>query len=484
MPEPTPVSFGKGSNKGRTGQEGLAEFVNAYLEKRGETGKAPFVAYARPGLVNFATLGTDSADAVRAVFDLDTILLTVAGRRLYSLTAAGGAAAFVGGIPADGLVTMAANRAAPHRQVVIVCDGLYFTYQNGVLTVGSDPDLPPPIAVIEKGGFFIFLIADGRVFFTDVNDITVDPLDLLEANANADGLIMGVVRGPDAIFAGPKSLEFWQLAAGGAVPFSRGMSIDMGCWAAGSMQKVTVQVNDKLVDSIIWAATDHKGQLAGMYVLDGFTPIKISTSEVDRLLRGEADPKLIRSAAWTEEGKAFYVISGANWTRTYDTGVGEWYNWRSADSSKWKCGVHAHFSGLAVFGDQATNKLYVARPDVLDDMGEPIQWQIITPPVHMWPKGFKVPAVYVDALTGVGINSADEDQSNPILFIDYTRDGGQSWAAQRQTRLGPQGQRWVRIKERGFGKFDHNGMTLRLSAFASAVKGIQGMAVTVEPLGS
>jgi hypothetical protein len=485
MAEPVPISFGKGSNVGRTGQEGIAEFVNAYLESRGESGKTPFAAYASPGLVDFATLGSDTNDGVRAMLDLDTELLTVAGRRLFTSSAAGGPATFVGGITADGLVTMAANRKFPDRQVAIVCDGLYFIYEGGVLTPGADPDLPPPIAVIEKGGFLIFLIPDGRIFYTDVNDVLIDPLDLIEANVNADGLVMGTTRGPDAIFAGPKSLEFWQLGGSAEAPFNRGHSIDMGCYAAGSMQKITVLFDRKLADSVIWAATDHKGQYAGIYVLDGFTPLKISTEEVDRLVKSEPDPRTIRSAAWTEVEHTFYQISGSSWTRVYDTSIspGQWHTRRSWGRDRWRCGPHAYFAGMTIFGDHATNRLYSSRKDVLDEVGDPIQWQIVPPPIHMWPKKFKVGALHLDVLTGVGVNSDDPDLENPILFFDYTRDGGLSWAAQRQIRLGAEGQRWVRVPPlRGLGRFDHHGLSVRLSSFASVVKGIQGMAIEAEPL--
>jgi hypothetical protein len=481
---PQPISFGKGSDVGRTGQEGIAEFTNAYLHRRGEAGKAPFVAYASNGLTEFATLGSDPNDFVRAMLDLDTELLTVAGRRLFVSNAAGGPAVLAGGIPADGIVTMAANRKFPDRQVAIVCDGFYFIYENGTVVQGADPDLPPPVAVIEKGGFLIFLIGDGRVFFTAVNDITVDALDLIEANVNADGLVMGTVRGPDAIFAGPKSLEFWQLG-GGEVPFSRGHSIDMGCYAAGSMQKITALVNEKLVDSVIWAATDHKGQFAGVYLLDGFTPLKVSTDEVDRLVEGEADARNIRSAAWTEDAHTFYSISGSGWTRVYDSSIapGEWHTRRSFGRDKWRCGAHAYFAKMTIFGDHATNKLYVSKRTVLDEVGDPIIWKIVTPPIHMWPQKFQVNAVHLDVLTGVGVNSEDPEQANPILFFDYTRDGGLAWAAQRQLRLGGQSQRWVRVPPiRALGRFDHNGFSLRLSAYASVVKGIQGSAIEAVPL--
>jgi hypothetical protein len=67
-------------------------------------------------------------------------------------------------------------------------------------------------------------------------------------------------------------------------------------------------------------------------------------------------------------------------------------------------------------------------------------------------------------------------------MLDYTRDGGVSWGAQRTPSLGAAAQRHVRVKERGYGRFDENGVAFRISNSASVVKGLQGMAVEMEVL--
>jgi hypothetical protein len=478
--KPVPVSIGKGSNKSRYGQEGLCEFTNAYIEERGESGKQPFVAYCINGLELFTTL-TNGA-GVRAALALDSLGLVVAGRILFSTDTTGSTVLTVGGIGSDGFVTMARNRKTPSPQVAIVCDGLWYIYEAGTLTQGTDPDLPPPCAVVEKDGYFVYLIPDGRWFIAGPNDgLNINAIDFAEAESSADGLVMGAVRGPDLVLAGQRSMEFWH-DTGGTFPFSRVTSIDMGCYAAGTLQKIIAVKSDRLVDSIIWCATDYKGAFNGVHMLDGYTPFKISTREVDRLIRDEPTPGNLRAMAWTEDAHAFYAISGTNFTRVYDTAIGEWHKRVSFGDVRWRCGAQLTLNGMTLFGDYATNKLYRSKPTLMNENGERIYWSIEPPPIHMFPMGFLVPAIHVDALTGVGTTTATEQDADPELLIQYSRDGGLSYGPARSEKMGTTAQRFKSIKSRGLGRFGANGMSMRFSSTANVSRGIQGLSIVAKPL--
>ena len=310
MGEPVPISFGTGSRKTRFGLEGVEESVNAYIEDLGDGTKTGFSAYAINGLANYATL--TNGGAIRALLDFDNALLAVSGRQLFSVSLAGDPT-LVGGIAVDGLVTMARNRRTD-TQAVIVCNGSYFVYQSGILTAGSDPDLSPPIFLLQHSGYFIFLHATGKWSISGIDAVTVDGLDFAEAESNADGLVAGAVRGPDVILFGTKSADIYNNTGAVDFPYTRIMALNIGCWCAGSVQTLILQTNGRLVDSVIWAATDKSGAFAGVYVLNGFAPDKISTDEVDRLIRDEPNRDVIRSMAWSEDGHVFYCISGAAWT--------------------------------------------------------------------------------------------------------------------------------------------------------------------------
>lgn len=479
MGELTPISFGTGSRKTRFGLEGIAEFINAYLEDLGDGTKTGFSAYAINGTEAYSTL--PDGGPIRDMLDMDDRLLVVSGRTLYSVPFSGASPTTVGGIAVDGFVTMERNRRTD-TQAVIVVGGSWWYYQSGVLTEGSDGDLSPPVFVIQKDGYFIFGHATGKWSISGVDDITVSGLDFSEAESNADGLIMGAIRGPDVLLFGPKSTEFWQNTGAQDFPFTRSTALSIGCWCAGSVQSLIVQRSKRLVDSVVWAATDDQGAFSGVYLLDGFTPTKISTDEVDRLIRDEPNKDVIRSMALSEDGHVFYVISGASWSRGFDTRTGYWHNRESDSLTRWKYGTHAFFGGKHVFGHFDENTLWVSRPDLFTEGGDPINWSITTPTVNMGPHRFRVNALHVDALTGVGaVTGADED-TDPAMLLDYSKDGGASYAAQRTCLLGRAAQRGVRIKERAFGRMNKNGMAIRLQCSAAVMKGLQGMFIDADKL--
>lgn len=477
MGDPTPISFGQGSKQTRYGLEGTAEFINAYLEDLGDDTKTGFSAYAINGLDPYATLV--NGQEIRGMLAFDSELLVISGRNLFSIDLNGNPT-LKGGLGVDGFFTLERNRRSP-AQAVIVASGSYFVYSGGVLTAGADPDLTPPIAVIQKDGFFVFLHSTGKWSISAIDDVTIDPLAFNEAQSNADGLVMGAVRGPDVILFGDRSAEFWQNTGAVDFPFTRSMAINMGCWCAGSVKTVIVQVGGNLVDSVIWAATDKDGAFAGVYVLNGFTPSKISTDEVDRLIRDEPNKDVIRSMAWSEDGHVFYSISGSAWTRTFDTRTARWHT-RKSGSNRWRVNYHAFFAGKHIFGDSTTNLLYASNPGTFTDAGTPIDWSITTPIVHTSPYRFRVNGLHIGALTGVGAVSGADANTDPVLMLDYSRDGGKTFGAMRNCKLGKAAQRNVRIKERAFGRFDKNGVAWRMQCSANVIKGLLELAIDFDKL--
>jgi hypothetical protein len=481
MGDSVPISMGRGSNKARFGQGGATQFVNAYVEDMGEAGKTSFSAYAINGWNAFASL--PNGNGVRRMLGVDDVLLAVANRLLFSTNAFGTAVTTIGGIPSDGFVTMAHNRKTPNKQVAIVCDGLWFIYEGGTLTQGSDTDLPPPIFVVESDGYFFFLIQDGRWFLAGPNEgLSIDPLDFAEAEASSDKNVAAAVRGRTFIPFGEKSAEFWDPNGDPIFPYSRTTAIDVGCYAAGTVANLLVTKGGTARDMVIFAGTNKEGAYAGIMALDGYQPTVISSPEVDRLVRDEPNKAALRCLAWTEDAHSYYTLSGTSFSTTWDGKTGEWHDRRSISSPRWNAGCVVQFGGMTLFGHQTSNTIANSLPDVFDENGSPIVWQIQPPPIHMYPKWFKVNTVYVDMITGVGLNSGNDDDDQPELVFDYSKDGGVSWAVARRIPLGGMNERYRRVKIRSLGRFDHNGVTLRFRCSAKVVKGLQQLAIDATPL--
>lgn len=486
MGEPVPIALGKGSKKSKFGLEGVAEFVNAYLETHGDGSKTGFTAYAINGTEEFAELGA-SATGIRAMLPLDSPLLAVAGRHLYSIGPGGSPVATIGAIPSDGFVTMARNGETPNPAVAIVCDGAYFIYRNGSVAPGGDADLPPPICVVSHNNYFVFPTADGRWFIVGPNTTEVDGILFASASSQPDNNVMAATRGPDVILFGARSADFFQDTAATDFPFTRSHSMNVGCYAAGSVRNIMARVNQRLVDSVIWAATDNDGAYSGVYILDGLTPLKISSAEVDRLVKAEVDPTVIRSQSWTEESvngetHSFYTITGTNFSRTFDSITGEWHTRKSHGLDRLRYSCHAVFMGQHIWGDYETDQLFRSGADLYSEDGDPISFSITLPTIHMFPHKFRVNALYVDALTGVGAVTTVDANANPTMLIDYTKDGGASFGAARSVPIGAAAQRGTRIKERSFGIMNHNGVAFRFACSAAVIRGIQGVSLDADKL--
>ncbi len=476
-----PIALGMTSNPGRYGPEGAARLVNCYVEQLGEQGKHGWPIYTIDGLANFATLAS-SSEGVRALAVASSTLYAVCGRQVYAIDLAG-TATLLGSIATDGYTMMAVNRRQPNPQIAIVCGGEYWLVENNILTRISDPDLPAPLGVLEMDGYFIFptRAGSGRFHISALNDgTTIDGLDFASAEASADPLVTGATRGRDLCLFGTRSVEFWHNTGGADFPFDRLQALNIGCFAAGSVTELTALINGVTVDSIAWAATDEKGGYAGVMLLSGYGAQKVSTHEVDRLVRGDPAPSAIRGVAYSRGGHVFYSLSGSDWTRVYDTVTGTWHDEKSYGAERRLVSCHAHFGGMDIVGDDGAPKLYRMTTAAYDEAGEPIVAAVQTPPVHAEPFPLQFHALHVSAIVDDNQPGWDHD-TQPVLMMDWSDDGGAHWSTQRQIVLGSQGGRLRRAVTRRLG-VSRTGRTFRLSWSDGRIRGIMAAEVEIERL--
>ena len=472
--DPIPVQLGVRSNKGRYGYEGAARLINCYAEQLGGEGKQPTPIYASDGWTLFATL---AGGGVRALLELEGDTLAVAGRVLNRV-AAGGGVTTIGGVASDGLVTMARNRRAT-PQVAITCDGLSQIYSGGVLSVIDDADLPAANSVTQLNGYFVWTLPDGRMFSSAIDNGTdIDGLDFATAESNPDGLVRGFVSGRDLLAFGRRSFEAWTDQGGETFPFSRVTARDVGCLAPGSVCNVLVKQGG-VTDATAFVATNSDGAYAGVMLMQGYQPTKISTPQCDRDILAESNPAGISGMSWDDGTHSFYAISGENFTWVFDAATGLPHERSSYGLTRWRASAVTHLSGATLFGDYASPKLYRASSDSHSEAGDPIVLDIWTPPVHAYPHALKFDAVYLDVLPGVGVIGTG-DELSPSVSVSYSEDGGNTWSGERLFAVGRLGDRRRRVKGTRFGKSGEDGRTWRFRMSSDVVKGLIGCSMVVE----
>lgn len=473
-----PLTLAAKSNPGRSLQESAAKLVNCYAEFNGEDAKHKFSIHACNGYAVFATLS--DGGAVRAMLTVGPHLYVVAGRLLYRVDGTG-TATVCGGITTDGPVYMGRNRREPNPEIGIVSDGLYWVCVGTTLTEITDADLPEASSFAVLDGYGILSGHGNRWMITGVDDFTaIDGLDFAKAEANPDATKRVMARGPELVFLGERSLEFWQDTGTGDFPFARSAAVSFGCYAAGSAASATVVRQDSVLDAIIWAGTDNEGAYAGVMMATGYQPAKISDYWVDRAIRDEPDPSSIRGASWNADGHTFYVISGTSFSACWDSQTG-WHHRESYGLSRWRIGLVTTFGGMVIGGDYENGTLYRLSPTVYDEAGQPLVMTVQAPPVHGFPQRFRHDALYIDAVLGVGDGSGSGPDNDPQLLVSWSADG-QVFGPERQLSLGQAGRRTGRIKTTRLGRTT-GARTYRLSASAAVVRSIMSASLDVTSLG-
>ena len=464
-----PIDIGSQSNPGRFPHAGATRLINMRAEEAGKEGKVQFPVYAVSGLTAFSTL-TGGA-GVRRMLAADADLYTVAGRVVFR-TDLGGTSTVLGGIPSDGVVTMARNGRRTGAQTGIVCDGLFYIIASNVLTQVNDADLASPNSICFLGGYFFFTCNQGRWQWSELNaGDDIDGLSFGTANVSPDDLVCGKARGRDLLLFGRQSTEVWTLNDGsGDAPVSFRSAMSIGALAAGAV--VDIQ------DTILWPATTEAGAFGGVRILDGDVPREIGNEAVNRAFSRETSPSAITGTAWTEDGRTFVAWSGTDWTWVYDVKTGLWHE-RATNGDRWRASYAVQFGSYVIAGDAEEGLLYRLAHDIYTDGADELVCTVQTPPVHAYPNKVEVSALYLDTLPGVGLASGAVQDTAPSVGMQWSHDG-ETWSTELRRDLGGQGQTTTRVGWRRLGTQAQTGRTYRFSSSAAVARGILGATIDFE----
>lgn len=428
MPDPVPISLGTRTNPARNQQAGNAQLVNCYAEELSQDGRSTVAIYGTEGLVAF---GSElDGGGIRAMIVVGTTLYAVAGRNVYAV-AIDGTATQIGGIPTDGPVYMESNRKNP-AQIGIVSDGLYYvidTTANSLAQV-NDPDLPSPISISVLDGYGIIPVVNGEYFLTGIDELTtIDGLDVGTAEAYADEIVRSAVLERELVLFGEKSIEWHQNTGDPDFPFSRVHALELGCLSGDSVAKVDTPDRKTL----IWVAPDHT-----VRQMSGYNGQVISNNELHDLIKtlhraGRISE--LRGFAWAYAGVYFYTLTCSDWSRCYDSKTNNWHIRKSYGMAPWRIGTVVTFGAKLIGGNYSTGQLYDMDLTYNDEAGDYHIRELITPDVNAFPYPIKAHGLYLDAATGVGLNSTDDYQADPKLMISWSKDSGYSWSSERERTL-------------------------------------------------
>lgn len=469
----TEVPFPLLSAPGRNPQAAGGRLVNCYPEQLADTAGKKFAYWRSPGLAAFAQA---TAGAPRGSLAVGNAVYHVVGTKVYSVGAGGAVTALSGAVAGTKPVFIAANNAAV-PQVVIVApgDGAYLI-SGGAVVAYPDPDVGQPNSVVFHRGYFVFTYGNGGSLTSGINNTNIATTDYASAESKPDTLYRPYPLGNGQILlCGSSSIEVWGGQNDTAYPFNYVSTIPRGIigpYAIGGNE-------DGFGKGVFFVGDDY-----GVHTLNGYSTVKISSPDVDKAIEGTADKTTIQITCFIGNGHSFVVVRSATWCWVYDVGMQSWHERESYLKTYWRGAFALKAFDKWLCSDVDTGALVQIAGSYQDELGAPLRMKIETGPFGAFPKPIRINEIELYLTKGVGIATGrDPDQTNPLVEISVSPNGGMRWVGPRMIPVGRQAETGSPVRGSIWGHADRQGVRWRFE-FASAVPfGFMGADMKADVLG-
>jgi hypothetical protein len=290
-----------------------------------------------PGLKPFCRIGTNDGETVthagagRGLRVVDNKLFAVAGRNLWQITASGVSVNY-GTIPGVGRVSMAHNQRGLGNELAIDNgqSRYVFNTQTQDLQKVTDEAFPGSFKAVFIDGYIVYVEPQGRHFgHSDLsNALSYNSFDEYEAEGQPDRIVTAHESNRELLIFGQETTEAYvnSPSGSGEAPFARATNtvIKSGCSARDSVCDV----------GLYTVYLDHN---RAVQVLNGYTPVPISTAVIDSALQSCTKQQIANAYAFAVESEGFqiyYLTVPGKFTFGYDFKNKEWHR-RSSTGLHW-----------------------------------------------------------------------------------------------------------------------------------------------------
>lgn len=442
------VPLGQSTYRRRGARTADVAMTNVLLEKDATNQVDGLLRFQRPGLSQFAAVGTGPIRGVyRKLGVLESVYFVVSGQQLYSVTTSG-VATLIGAVPGDDLVNMDGGPS----KLLLAAGGTAYSTDGTTITQINMPDNVSVSSVAYVSGYFLLAQQDSeRYYWLAPGDTDPDALNFASAE-NGPGNIVRLARLLDEIWAfKEQTTEVLQLTGNLDTPFQPigGRLYEQGC-----ANKDTVFTLD---NTLFWIGTDLKAYRADT------TPIRISDHSMEERLRVAGSDNL-RAWAIALDGHTLYCVRVANvGTFVYDVENQNWVRFKTCGQDTWRAHIGTQTDGsLIIAGDDTDGILWKLDPDISNDNGDPLEREV-TGGITVLGKPVKCRDFSVRVATGwAPITGTAAD---PKLQMRYSDDGGNIWSSWIEMPLGYQGQYLTEVVWRQLGLMSDPGrlFTVRMT---------------------
>lgn len=424
-----------------------------------EMGKEVAALYSAPGKSLFATA---AIGPIRGAFTAtNDRAFVISGAGLYEVTSAGSTSLLGTLESSNGTVTIAENGLQ-----LAICDGskLYIlTYSSNAFSKVTDADLPSSVGMVASldGYFLVNQNLTGKFYVSAINDGTSwNALDFATAESSSDNLIAIVNAVGQAWLFGSSSTEIWTNTGDSLFPFRRisGAKLEVGILSPFSAIEID--------NSVVWIGRDQFGQ-GIVYKAQGFSPIRISTTPIERLIQQASSPEAIVAYAYQEEGNTFVVFTGGGLSTSlvFDLVTQQWHERAFLNSmgvfEADRASCHMFAFGKHLVGDRTNGKIYELSMDYYADGDNPLCRERTY--THLSDEGQRIrySKLEIGFETGVGLQSGQG--SDPQVSFSLSKDGARTWSDTYNTTIGAAGKYTQKVEFRRLGVSEQQTFRIRVT---------------------
>lgn len=430
--------------------------VNTYYENRPDGDKTKVVVYGTPGTqLKFALTSAINTPA-RSLFGVGEASLYAAVYDQFQVLNSAGVPSYSATLGTfQGLVSMAANPAGTQ---IMVVDGLKGYLYNGsvLLPLTAAWFVPGAQTCTNVAGYFVSEYPGTAEFgASNINDaLTGSALSFGFAAAYPDTLVAVDNLGGNLLLFCAQHMEFWQPV--NTPPPSQPFLVIQS--ATNKWGLAAVFSRAQVDDSLIFLGETAQGTRR-VCQIKGYTVQPIS-EEIDAIINTTgfvfADAVAL---TYQRDKHPFYQITFPTMNRSflYDCSTGIFGEAQTGIATgafqRHQGNLSTYYAGDTIISDYSNGNVYRMEDTAYTDNGVTVLREVITRHQTKGFNRFRIPQIYLDMETGVGLTGVPGVQGvNPTVSIECSKDNGRSWSDPRLLALGAVGQYINRVVARRFGQ--------------------------------
>jgi hypothetical protein len=260
---------------------------------------------------------------------------------------------------------------------------------------------------------------------------------------------------------GPRSVEIWGEGPSSSDPFAYigGSTQNIGIYAPYSVAA--------LDDKVFWFGASDVGH-GQVYMGQGTSIGRVSNMGIEDQLATLRNPKSGTGWCMAESGNLFYFLTFSDDKRTfvYDASIGKWHERAYRDQNTGNLFACPYTHGVFIGGKTycGTNNgaalAYLEHGHCYDWDGAPILRQRVSPVYNEELNAMSLNELVIDGLVGTSPYLSGQG-SNPVLMLEVSKDGGNSYGSRHDLSIGRQGNYRKLIRKRHLGRAKE--LVLRIS---------------------